>query len=120
VTTKTHFNVSRIENIPVVTLTDTKFIDRLMIQETQDELIQYIQLGKPEKLVISFEGVKSISSEFITTMLRCNEYVRSADGELRLSCMSPVVRMAFQVTNLDGNVLGIHHSVINAIDSFGS
>ncbi|TWU45383.1 hypothetical protein Q31b_05550 [Novipirellula aureliae] len=119
-TTKTHFNVSVIENIPVIKLADSKFVDRLMIQETQDELIEYIQIGKPERLVISFEGVKSISSEFITTLLRCNEYVRSVEGDLILSCMSPVVRMAFQVTNLDGNVLRIHNSVINAIDSFRS
>ncbi|TWU33002.1 STAS domain-containing protein [Novipirellula artificiosorum] len=118
--TYTHLRISAVEGVPIVTLTATKYIDRLLIQETQDELLDYIRSAAPKRLVISFEEVQSISSEFITTMLRCSEYVRSEEGELRLSCMSPVVRMAFKVTNLDGTLLGIAETNIKAIDSFPS
>ncbi|TWT82973.1 hypothetical protein CA13_44360 [Planctomycetes bacterium CA13] len=115
-----HIQTSLKENVPVVTLAVSKFIDRLLIQETQQELISYIKSTKPEKMVIDFKSVESISSEFITTMLRCSEYVRSENGKLALCGMSPVVRMAFKVTNLDGTILSIQDSVVKAIDSFES
>ncbi|EMI18524.1 anti-anti-sigma regulatory factor (antagonist of anti-sigma factor) [Rhodopirellula maiorica SM1] len=115
-----HKNIrtSASEGVPVVFLTSSKFIDRELIQQTQQELIAFIQSTKPARLVINFKDVEAISSEFITTMLRCSDYVQSENGELRLCNMTPMVRMAFQVTNLDGTLLHIMDSTPKAILSF--
>ncbi|TWU21573.1 hypothetical protein Pla52o_37600 [Novipirellula galeiformis] len=113
-----HIRTSASEGVPVVFLASTKFLDRELIQQTQQELIAYIKSAKPARMVINFKDVNAISSEFITTMLRCNDYVQSENGELRLCNMSPMVRMAFQVTNLDGTLLQIMDSTPKAILSF--
>tara|TARA_R110002111_G_scaffold146808_1_gene213581 strand:+ start:38 stop:406 length:369 start_codon:yes stop_codon:yes gene_type:complete len=113
-----NIRASASEGVPVVFLTSTKYIDRELIQQTQQELITFIQSSKPTRLVINFKDVEAISSEFITTMLRCSDYAQSENGELRLCNMSPMVRMAFQVTNLDGTLLHIMDSTPKAILSF--
>ncbi len=116
-TTYEHLRTSTSDGVPLVYLTDTKFLERQTIQDTQSELIAYLELNTPTRLVISFKDVAAISSEFIATLIRCREYVKSSGGELRLSDMNPVVRMAFKVTKLDGTLLMIYDTVPLAIDS---
>lgn len=117
-TTYKYIRTSASEGVPVIFLIAAKLIDRDTIQQTQAELIHYIQSEKPSRLIINFKDVEAISSEFITTMLRAKEYVQSEEGELRLCNMSPMVRMAFQVTNLDGTLLKIADSIPKAVLSF--
>ncbi len=113
-----HLRTSTTHGAVVVFLVDPKLLDRETIQETQDELVAFVKTEAPPRLVINFKDVKAISSEFIAVMLRCKEYVKSGGGQLRLSNMNPVVRMAFKVTNLDGRLLFIYDSIPQAVDSF--
>lgn len=112
-----HLRTSMSDGIQVIFLTDVKFLDRETIQRAQDELITFLETVKPSTLIISFQDVAAISSEFISTLLRCREYVKSAGGELCLSNMNPVVRMAFKVTKLDGTLLHIFETVALAIEA---
>ena len=105
------------DGIPVVFLTDVKFLDRETIQGAQEELIAYLETAQPTSLIINFQDVAAISSEFISTLLRCREYVKSVGGEFCLSNMNPAVRMAFKVTKLDGTLLHIFDTVALAVEA---
>jgi anti-anti-sigma factor len=106
-----HLRITASEGIPVIILTDVKFLDRETIQGAQEELLTYLETTKPTRLIINFQNVTAISSEFISTLLRCREYVKSVDGEFCLSNMNPVVRMAFKVTKIDGKLVHIFDTV---------
>lgn len=112
-----HLRTSMIDGIPVVFLKDAKFLDRETIQGAQEELVSYLDTTKPTTLIINFMDVVAISSEFISTLLRCREYVKSVDGEFCLSNMNPAVRMAFKVTKLDGTLFHIFDTVALAVDA---
>jgi anti-anti-sigma factor len=117
-TTYKHLRATLSEGATVIHLIDLKLLDRETIQGTQDELVEYVNSYRPERLIIDFKDVKAISSEFIAALIRCREYVKSNEGQLRLSGMNPVVRMAFKVTNLDGRLLFIYDTIPLAVDSF--
>lgn len=105
------------DGIPVIILADVKFLDRETIQGAQDEMVHYLNTAKPTLLIINFQDVAAISSEFISTLLRCREYVKSVNGEFCLSNMNPAVRMAFKVTKLDGTLLHIFDTVALAVEA---
>jgi anti-anti-sigma factor len=52
-------------------------------------------------LVLNLQGIHFLSSSGIGALLALDEDFRRCDASLRLSCLSPVVRSAIELLNLD-------------------
>jgi anti-sigma B factor antagonist len=89
-----------------------------MISELQDELIEYLEKEKPQQVLVSFEGVTNCSTSSINALLRAKKRVISTGGVLKLCCMSPQIRAAYKMLNLDGTVFDIYNETKEALATF--
>jgi anti-anti-sigma factor len=113
-----YFDKTLVEGVPEICLGSADFVSRPNIILALEELIDYINAEKPEKLLINFKRVRHISSEFITAMIRVNEHVVANGGSMKLTHMNDSVLQPFKITNLAGSVFHIYESTPQAIDAF--
>ena len=113
-----HFRAETVDDVVVLHLTDSDFFDRLIINQLQDEMIQFVKTQEPSKLLINFGRVKSLSSETIGALIRAREYTVANGGTLKLCDMRDEIRAAFKMLNLEGKMFEIHDSMPSALDAF--
>lgn len=112
-----HFRVEIVGDISVVHLQDGEYFERLVINELQDELIEFAKTGCLPNLLISFGAVKRMSSEMLNALIRVRDWIVGNDGAMKLCDMRDSIRKVFTVTNLD-KMFEIHDSMPAAIDAF--
>jgi len=112
------FTLTEIEGIPEITLGSADFVSRPIIVLAKDEIIQYVNEAKPERLIINFRNVSHISSEFISAMIVVRDHVRGNGGEMKFSHLNETVQTPFRITKLAGRVFPIFETTPQAIDSF--
>ncbi len=112
------FTVSAVDGVPELILGTADFVSRPIIVLAQDQIIEYIDNTKPERLVINFKNVGHISSEFITAMIHVRDHVKGNGGELKLSHMNDSVYAPFKITKLAGRLFMIYESTAEAVDAF--
>jgi len=113
-----HFETVQSEGVVVLRLKSGDLIARLITDELQEEMVAFADLHAPEKLVIDFDGIRRCSTATINALLRTQKQVKNNRGDVRLCGMSPSIREAFRVLNLDGGVFDIRENVEQAIASF--
>lgn len=92
--------IQSISNIKIIEFTDAQLLDQLQIDRIQTELTRLVENAGHPKLIVSFEGVKGISSAMLGTLITLNKQVNAADGELRLAHIAPSLMQVFTLTNL--------------------
>ena len=113
-----YFQPEQIDGASVCHLVDADFFDRAVINDFQEEMINFILAEKPDKLLIDFGRVRAISSETINALLRAREYMLASDGQIKLCDMREEIRQAFRLLNLEGKIFDIHDSMAAALESF--
>lgn len=113
-----YFDVTLEKDITVVRLVDPARVDRLLIHEPGNELVDFIERRQPEMLLIDFRNVTHFSSELIGGLLRARKRIRSLGGDLKLCEMSVGVRDLFRLTHLDGTVFQIYDTATEAKFAF--
>lgn len=112
------FEVQQHVDVTVVHLLDQKMLDRFMINEMKDELLQMVDSQKPQKMVINFGGVTRLSSEVLGALITSWKHVAENGGRLRLAGMSDGIREVFRITRLEGRIFEIFPSVNEALVGF--
>ena len=112
------FSLQQFEGISEILLGTADFVTRPIIVLAKEEITQYVDEHKPERLVISFENVSQISTEFITALIDIQDHVTGHDGTLKLSHMNETVQMPFRITKLAGRVFKIYDTTPKAIEAF--
>lgn len=112
------FTVSQVDGVPELILGTADFVSRPIIVLAQDQIIEYVDQHRPERLVINFKNVHHISSEFITAMIHVRDHVKGHDGEMKFSHMNESVYLPFKITKLAGRLFSIHETTAEAVDSF--
>ena len=112
------FEIQTHESTTEVILSSADFVSRPIIIQAIDDLISFADDNKPARLVVNFENVKQISSEFITAMIRLRDQVVGDDGQLKFSFMSKQVLLPFKITNLASTLFEIHGTTPKAIKAF--
>ncbi len=113
-----HFQVYEIDGVSVIRLNGPRLFETILISELDDELIQYAETHRPQKLLVDFETVVHCSSAVINSLLRVKKRLLGHQGKLRLCAMHPSVRDAYRLLNLDGTVFEIHESRHDALAGF--
>ena len=112
------FAVQQHVDVTVVHLLDQRMLDRLMINELRDELLNLVDTRRPEKLLINFGGVTHLSSEAIGALLSCWKHLAENGGVMRLAGMNENVREVFRITRLEGRVFDIYDTADKALARF--
>lgn len=116
--TSKYFEVNEIEGVVEIELGTADFVSRPIISLAVGEMIEYVDANQPSRVVVNFQNVSQISSEFISAMIRFNDHVGGHDGQLRFAHVSDQVLAPFKITNLAGTLFKIHSNTSQAIDSF--
>ncbi len=104
--------------VTLLWIANPSVLDRLLIHELGDQLIEYIDRHKPEKLLINFERVTFCSSEFIGGLIRARRRVLEYGGQMKLCSMNKNVHRVFHITHLEGALFEIYDTPQEAIAAF--
>ncbi len=113
-----HFEVQDDGPVIVVHLNDPKLADTLLVTELEVELLAYVEQYRPKKMLVNFGVVTHCSTSVINGLIRAKKRVVQGGGELKLCCLSPAIREAYKLLNLDGTVFQIYESTADALRSF--
>ena len=113
-----YIEVSQQNDVTVVQVLNPTVQDRLLINELGDELIDFVEREKPQKLLIGFERVAYCSSEMIGGLIRARRRVLNGGGSLKLCSLRPTVRRIFVITHVEGTVFDIYETAEEAIAAF--
>jgi anti-anti-sigma regulatory factor len=113
-----HFRVEPKGYVTVLELLNPCLADTLVVTELQDELLDFIESQNPTHLLIDFRNVAQCSTAVINGLLRSKKRLLVDGGQLKLCGMSPLIREAYQMLNLDGTVFQIYDTVDDALDAY--
>jgi anti-anti-sigma regulatory factor len=113
-----YFRVEQHHDVTIVRLADPSSLSRLLIAEIEQELSRLIQVHNPRNLLISFEQVRSCTSELIAGLMIARNRMLSSGGTIKLCCMNDLVREVFQLVKLYGTVFEVYPTVTAALKSF--
>ena len=71
------------------------------ITNASAQLKQYIQTNRPRRMIFDFHGVKFFSSQVLGLLLEAKAHLRSSNGEVAVTSLSPQLERVFKITNLD-------------------
>ncbi len=87
----------------VVQLPEDLF-DPLAILMIQQDLMEYAEQDRPQKLIVDFHNVTRCGSEAIGALIRLAHRVRSYGGDVKLCRMNDCVQEVFSVLKLLGHI----------------
>ena len=96
-----HISIREERGIKIVEFADRKILEELSITEIGDELAVMIAGNKGIKLLVSFKDVEHLSSAALGMLIKLNMQVSEADGQLKLSNITPQIYEVFKITRLN-------------------
>jgi anti-sigma B factor antagonist len=84
-----------------VTINQSKLLDDACIKEMQTTLLDIVETGKHDKLLLNFSEVEFLSSSFLGTLVKVHKRIREKNGELTLTNIAPKILKVFKITQLD-------------------
>ncbi len=110
--------IHRMNDVYVIDFTDRAILEQRNIDRVESELMDLAETAGWPKFVLSFQGVRSVSSSVLGMLMSVNKKVQSLKGELRLANIDPRILEVFQLTKLD-KVLKIYDTTQDALKKFG-
>ena len=96
----TCINVTRVDSVTVVRFTESHILNEMYIQRCGRELLCLVDVERTHQVLLSFEGVKFLSSIILSKLLTLNKKIKAQQGQLVLCDMDPEVEDLFSLTNL--------------------
>jgi anti-sigma B factor antagonist len=100
-----------------VRLVGSKILDPDQIQKIGDELLSLLETEKKTAVLIDFHGVEFLSSAALGKLIKLNNRIKAAKGQLRLAAIRPEIYEVFRITKLD-ETFDIHDTVEEALSAF--
>jgi anti-sigma B factor antagonist len=109
--------VEYVGDIVIATLNDERILDGADIERLESSLMPLIEQTANIHLVLDFSVVKFLSSAVLGLLIRINDSVAEAKGELRLCSIEANIIKIFAITRLD-KIFDIYVDSEEAIASF--
>jgi anti-anti-sigma factor len=106
------FHIHRAGDAFVLQVADSQLLDQRSLAEFREELIGCLETVQPRQVVVTFAGVRRISSAIINALLLARNCLQQSEGRLVLCGMRPEIREFFTVLRLD---FEIHESLSDAL-----
>lgn len=84
-----------------VTIEESKLLDDESIKEMQAVLLDVVNSGKHNKMVLNFSEVEFLSSSFLGTLVKMHKSMQEKGGTLTLLNIDPRIMKVFKITQLD-------------------
>ena len=113
-----HLVVRLEDDVLIIQLIDPKLFDTTTVTELQDELLRVVDTQLPSKAIVDFSYVVHCSTAVVNGLLRAKRRIQENGGELVLCGMTPGIRDAYTMLNLDGTVFQIYDTLDDALLAF--
>jgi anti-sigma B factor antagonist len=94
-------DISLVGDVTVVHFRDQKITEDVNIQELGEEMFSLVETDGRDKLLLSFSGVKFLSSAALGKLITLHKKMKSHGGVLKLSNIHPEIYEAFAITKLN-------------------
>jgi len=111
--------IQRNIDVHIVEFLDTSILDQANIEAIKSEILALVEKSAVPKIILSFEGVRHISSAVLGALMSINKEISKKQGELRLSSIDKQLMEVFKLTRLD-KMLNIYKSTDAAMKKFSS
>jgi anti-anti-sigma factor len=112
-----HIEVSEVQGVTVVRFRDDKLVEFDVVAEVQRELAQFVLREKPKNVLVSFAGVRLISSTALGAVLSLVNRTKAIGAGVKFCEMAPVVERVFTITEL-GKLLDIRSDEAAGVQAF--
>lgn len=109
--------VTEHEGISRVDFVERNILDEANIRAIGDALSRLVESSPRPRVLLCFQNVEHLSSAALGALITVNNGVKSRDGQLRLSNISPQILEVFRITRLD-RLFEIHETVDEAMGTF--
>ena len=109
--------VRRKSGVNVVGFTNPYLQSEESAARAGDAIMELIEWKEAPKLILSFDGVRFVSSSMIAQVVRLHKEVAKKKGRLRLCGLTPAVRDVLHASHLD-RLLDIHDTEAHALENF--
>lgn len=116
--TFTHFQIRDHGDVSELYLAETSLFDVPQYTELQQDLMDYVELHKPTRLIVNFDRISYASTALINGVLKAQNRLESLGGKLKLIGLSESVREAFRMLKLDEKVVSIYDREEDAMAAF--
>lgn len=113
-----HFDVEDVSGVAVVHLRNPADADELTMDATRDELAEFVEREKPNKLLVDFGNVEVSPSAQIGALLDARRRLTEHGGSLRFCGMNKNIRSTYRQLSLDGVVFRIYDEFDEAIEGW--
>ena len=115
-----HFEPQQVDDVIVLHLVDQQLFKNLVINEFEDELLEYLNDSQPQKLLVNFGPVAFCGTSAINALLRAKSRLMKTGGRIKCCGMNENIRGEFQMLNLDGTIFEIYDSASEALEAFAA
>jgi anti-sigma B factor antagonist len=112
-----YLEVTRHKDVAVARFVEHTLVSDLAISAAADELYSLADDEECQKLLLSFAGVKHLSSQMLAKLIALHKYVKKNGGDLKLCEISPRVHEIFALVRLD-RLLDIRDTEEHALEAF--
>lgn len=98
---QTRLKIGRRHDEIIVTITEPALLDEGCIRDIQDALLDIVDTGECNKMLLNFSNVKYLSSSFLGCLVMTLKRIREKNGELTLCKIDPKILEVFKITRLD-------------------
>ena len=109
--------VRQMSDYDVVALVERVLLEQSMVDRFASHLEGIVRCGDAPKIIVSFAGVKHMSSSVLGAMIATHMACERQGGELRVAAVSPSLMEVFKVARLD-KMLRFYRTVELAEDGF--
>lgn len=109
--------VQRLADVSVIEFMQSALLDQASVDRIHRELDAIVAAQEVPKLVISFEGVKHISSAMLGVLIAMHRKTTAKHGGLRLASIPASIFEVFKITNLH-KMLKIYDNTDKALLKF--
>jgi anti-sigma B factor antagonist len=115
--TSSNLFVRRVGDVTIVGFASAYLQNEDVATRTGAELFKLVEGKDGPKLVLSFDGVRFVSSSMLAQVIKLHKTVTKAKGRLRLCSLEPTVRDVLHASQLD-RMLEVYNDEAAALAKF--
>ncbi len=93
--------VEHIEDVAVVTFTESSIVNTQQIDSIREELFNMVDKKACRRMILDMTKVRQLSSAALGVLIPVNENIKKIKGKLILTGAQPEVRKIFKITRLE-------------------
>jgi anti-sigma B factor antagonist len=112
-----HFRVKVSDGVAIVTFNTSYLQTEETIKDVGEELFNLVEKKKYDRILISFQGVRFVSSSMLGQIVKLQKLMVKSKGRLKICGVSPDLKDVLRASQLD-RLLQVHDDETAALAKF--